>query len=173
MPTLTCSPGLPASPGGPAGPGRPWGGRRGAMSHHGGTREMSPAPCVLCPPGGEGDTAHLEARSTSGTLFTSFSSGTLGGTGQAWSGGGRWLPSPLSGGRVWPWAAAGWGILTAGPGGPWAPVSPSLPAAPWGGGRGGCSERPPHGSVSPPGLGVGLDTATGSFEGRETNYFGT
>lgn len=60
---------------------------------------MSPTPCVLCPPGGEGDTPHLEARSTSGTLFTSFSSGTLGGTGQAWSGGagGSRAPCPVSG----------------------------------------------------------------------------
>lgn len=45
-------------------------------------RDNISPPRVVCPRARAGDRPHLEARSTSRTLFTSFSSGTLGETGQ-------------------------------------------------------------------------------------------
>lgn len=64
---------------------------------------MSPTLWVLCPLIGEGDNPHLESRSTSRTLFTSFSSGALGGTGQEWrgAGGSRALCQVFGRGRAW------------------------------------------------------------------------
>lgn len=43
---------------------------------------VTPLPWMVCPLARQGDIPHLETRSTSGTLFTSFSSGTLGERGQ-------------------------------------------------------------------------------------------
>lgn len=56
--------------------------RRGEVSHRG--REVAlPPPRGVRPLAGRGDPPHLEAGGTSRTLFTSFSSGTLGERGEA------------------------------------------------------------------------------------------